>query len=326
MNEPMIRHWCEAMGDATRSTSTPTAAKDSVHGGIVAPPTMLQALDACAACEMRRATTMPRNKQHRAAQAPHRRTATPAVRRDRHCEQGYTRYLRPGDRVTAHDRDRVDLRGEGDRARHRLLHQHARRLHATRTAKRSAAMTVPRAQVQARAAAAAGRAESRRRAQPPKPTRLKPPLGHDNGWWWEASRSGELPIQRCTSCGMLRHPPRPMCGACQLDRVGQIAASGGGAVYSFTVLHYPQVPRLRVPARRARSSSSTRARARLEPGRLRPDDVKIGMRVQCSDRARRRRLRRCRSSGRRELTRWTSRSAKSRTPIRDLARGSSRRR
>ena len=42
VNEPMIRHWCEVMGDENPVYTDPEAAKNSLHGGIVAPPTMLQ--------------------------------------------------------------------------------------------------------------------------------------------------------------------------------------------------------------------------------------------------------------------------------------------
>ncbi len=38
VNQPMIRHWCEAMGDTNPAYLDPDAAKASVHGGIVAPP------------------------------------------------------------------------------------------------------------------------------------------------------------------------------------------------------------------------------------------------------------------------------------------------
>src|SRR3954468_15565727 len=43
VNTAMIRHWCEAIGDANPAYTDPAAAAESVHGGIVAPPTMLQA-------------------------------------------------------------------------------------------------------------------------------------------------------------------------------------------------------------------------------------------------------------------------------------------
>ncbi len=43
VNEAMIRHWCDAMGDANPIYTDAEAAARSVHGGLVAPPTMMQA-------------------------------------------------------------------------------------------------------------------------------------------------------------------------------------------------------------------------------------------------------------------------------------------
>src|SRR5712691_9144330 len=43
VNQPMIRHWCDAVGDADPIYTDPEAAASSRHGGIVAPPAMLQA-------------------------------------------------------------------------------------------------------------------------------------------------------------------------------------------------------------------------------------------------------------------------------------------
>jgi acyl dehydratase len=42
VNAPMIRHWCQAMGDANPAYLDAEWAARSRHGGIVAPPTMLQ--------------------------------------------------------------------------------------------------------------------------------------------------------------------------------------------------------------------------------------------------------------------------------------------
>ena len=41
VNQPMIRHWVEAVGDENPVYTQPEAAKQSVHGEIVAPPVML---------------------------------------------------------------------------------------------------------------------------------------------------------------------------------------------------------------------------------------------------------------------------------------------
>src|SRR5256885_10580777 len=43
VNQAMIRHWCDAVGDTNPVYTDPAAAAASVHGQIVAPPTMLQA-------------------------------------------------------------------------------------------------------------------------------------------------------------------------------------------------------------------------------------------------------------------------------------------
>ena len=43
VNQPMIRHWCDAMEDSNPNYTDPEFAASSPHGGIVAPPTMLQA-------------------------------------------------------------------------------------------------------------------------------------------------------------------------------------------------------------------------------------------------------------------------------------------
>ena len=43
VNQAMIRHWCDAVGDRNPVYTDPAAAAASVHAQIVAPPTMLQA-------------------------------------------------------------------------------------------------------------------------------------------------------------------------------------------------------------------------------------------------------------------------------------------
>ena len=43
VNRPMTHHWCDAIGDTNPIYVDEELAARSVHGGIVAPPTMLQA-------------------------------------------------------------------------------------------------------------------------------------------------------------------------------------------------------------------------------------------------------------------------------------------
>ena len=74
------------------------------------------------------------------------------------------------------------------------------------------------------------------------PSRIKPPLGPDNAWWWQMADQGKLGIQRCLGCDTLRHPPRPMCGECQSIEWDFVESTLEGEVYSFVVLHYPEIP------------------------------------------------------------------------------------
>jgi uncharacterized protein len=71
-------------------------------------------------------------------------------------------------------------------------------------------------------------------------TRIKPPMGLDNAWWWQLAEQGKLGIQRCLGCRTLRHPPRPMCGDCHSLDWDVLESSGKGTICSYTVLHHPQ--------------------------------------------------------------------------------------
>jgi uncharacterized OB-fold protein len=55
--------------------------------------------------------------------------------------------------------------------------------------------------------------------------------------WWDALADEKLRVQRCRSCGTLRHYPSPMCGRCQSTEVDWHPLSGRGAVHSWTITH-----------------------------------------------------------------------------------------
>lgn len=73
-------------------------------------------------------------------------------------------------------------------------------------------------------------------------SRIKPPMGHDNAWWWEMAAQNKLAIQRCTQCQTLRHPPVPVCEQCHSLEWDSIESSGQGTICSYTVLTHPQFP------------------------------------------------------------------------------------
>ena len=72
--------------------------------------------------------------------------------------------------------------------------------------------------------------------------RLTPSMTSDTQFFWDGVRAHRLLIQRCASCGALRHPPRPMCPHCQSLEWDAIESSGRGTVYSFVIPHHPPLP------------------------------------------------------------------------------------
>lgn len=101
VNEAMIHHWCDAIGDRNRAYLDREFAAKSVHGGIIAPPAMLQAW------------TMRGLRSDTPEEAAAKRAAggrksvlqildgagyTSVVATN--CEQEYFRTLRPGDQLT----------------------------------------------------------------------------------------------------------------------------------------------------------------------------------------------------------------------------------
>jgi len=59
--------------------------------------------------------------------------------------------------------------------------------------------------------------------------------------FWETAKQHRLVVQRCQDCGYFNHPPRPACDACQSQQLQFEPVSGRGTIYSFTVMHQPNV-------------------------------------------------------------------------------------
>ncbi len=258
VNEAMIRHWVEAMGDHDPVYVSDEAARRSGLEGAIAPPTMLQAwtmrgLRASLALEAARAEGRP------AGDGAHERllalmdeegmTSVVAT----NCDQTYDRPLVVGDRVLVSSV--VEAVSEAK----------ATGLGTGRfVTTRSDFVAVPDATVgpdtdpdalfkkgepvatmrfrilKFRPKAPAVPAE-------PRPRRPRPTLTQDIAFWFEGARRHQLLIQRCADCGRLRHPPLPACPHCRSFRWDSVVASGRGTVYSFVVTHHPQVPAFDYP-------------------------------------------------------------------------------
>lgn len=60
--------------------------------------------------------------------------------------------------------------------------------------------------------------------------------------FWEAAARHELRVQRCSSCGRWRHPPRPMCPACGSFEHAFEEVSGRARIWSWVIAHPPVLP------------------------------------------------------------------------------------
>lgn len=271
VNEAMIRHWCEVMGDENPVYIDADAAKKSVHGGLVAPPTMMQAW-------MLRGFAMSKPQTPTGDKQLELHTLLteygyPSVVAT-NTEQGYTRYLRPGDRLTmttvieSISEQKSTALGIGYfiNTRDTIRDQDGEEIGwITFRVLKFKPHQQPAAVTEGGSAA------------PSKPKRLKPPMGHDNGWWWEGVERGEVLIQKCAGCGKLRHPPRPMCPECQSTKWAGQKASGRGTVYSYTVLHYPKFPGYEFPLACGLIELEEGTRLVTNIVGCEPDQIRIGM-------------------------------------------------
>jgi uncharacterized protein len=232
VNLAMVRHWCEAMGDTNPVYLDAAAAEGSVHGGVVAPPTMLQAWVMHGLAGAQRSGDGPYD-QLTDLLASRGFTSVVAT----NCDQTYDRYLHPGDRlsmvttITAVSPQKDTALGTG----HFVT---TRQDYLDDSGERVGSMEFRIIRFRPRTQA------------PPAsegPTRPQPATTRDTGWWFEALADGELRIQRCSDCGLLRHPPGPMCPSCHALAFDSVPLSGTGTIHSFVVVHYPQVPGLEYP-------------------------------------------------------------------------------
>jgi uncharacterized OB-fold protein len=114
----------------------------------------------------------------------------------------------------------------------------------------------------------------------PEPAVMRPPVTPDTVFFWAGTAEGELRIQRCSSCGALRHPPGPMCPDCGDPQAGEyVVASGTGKIYSYVVHHHPPVPGKKAPFIVALVELAEGVRVLGELRGITPDQVRIGMAV-----------------------------------------------
>lgn len=111
-------------------------------------------------------------------------------------------------------------------------------------------------------------------------TRLGPSITPDTQFFWDGVRDNRLLIQRCTACGTLRHPPRPMCPRCNALTWDTVESSGRGEVFSFVMPLHPPYPWFDYPYIVVLVDLEEGVRLVSNLCDVAPDDVTIGMPVE----------------------------------------------
>jgi len=270
VNQAMIRHWCDALGDSNPVYTDPAVAGRSVHGGIVAPPTMLHAwMLPGLAPEPTEGDKL--NELLGLLDAAGFR-AVVAV----NCEQEYRRYLRLGDVLTQTSviEEVTEEKKTGLGTGHFVTYG------TTFRDQEGAEVGTMRFRILKFRPAARAAAASAAPAAAAKPVRPRPTLSYDNEFYWAGVQRHELLIQRCTACQRLRHPPRPMCPHCQSLRWDTVRASGRGTVHSFVVFHYPAFPAFELPYVVAVIELAEGTRVVTNLIKVAPQAVRVGMAVE----------------------------------------------
>lgn len=62
--------------------------------------------------------------------------------------------------------------------------------------------------------------------------------------FWDFCGQRSLRFQSCARCGVIRHPPMPVCAACHALESKWLAADSDVELFTYTVVHHPNHPAL----------------------------------------------------------------------------------
>jgi 3-oxo-4,17-pregnadiene-20-carboxyl-CoA hydratase alpha subunit len=271
VNQPMIRHWVEAVGDENPVYVDPQAAANSVHGQIVAPPVMLQAW------VMRGVRPRPSsggNARDELMRLLDDAGYTSVVATN--CEQEYHRYLHLGDHLST----TTTIESVSDEKATALGVGHFVTTRVDYRCDDGELVGTMRFRILKFKPGTGRSAAAEEETERERPRRPRPALTQDNAFWFEGARQHRLLIQRCKQCGTLRHPPSPMCAECRSYEWDVVDASGRGTVYSFVVNHYPQVPAFDYPLAVGLIELEEGTRLVANVIGIDPGDIRIGMPVE----------------------------------------------
>ena len=269
VNQPMVDHWLDAIGDMNPIYTDDAAARAAGHPGIVAPPAMIQVWTMAGLGGVR-ADDDPLGKiLGMFDEAGYIGVVAT------NCEQTYHRYLRPGEQVSvaAELTDVVGPKqtalGEGFFITQKItwsvgdedVADMMWRIMKFRPADQAAGSAVPE--------------------DLDPELMMRPAPSKDTQFFWDGVDAHELRIQKRPD-GTLQHPPVPALWNDKQTPTDYVVASGKGSVFSFVVHHAPQVPGRTLPFVIALVELDEGVRMLGELRNVDPAEVKIGMRVQAT--------------------------------------------
>jgi uncharacterized OB-fold protein/acyl dehydratase len=267
VNQPMIDHWTDALGDANPIYNDESAAKEAGHPGIVAPPAMIQVWTMMGLGGVRPDDDPLGKILGLFDDAGYIGVVAT------NCEQTYHRYLRPGEEVSV-AAELTDVVGPkrtalgeaffitqritwsvGDEDVAEMMWRIMKFIPADRE---QAPSSVPD-DLDADSA-------------------MRPASSKDTKFFWEGVNAHELRVQRRED-GSLQHPPVPALWLDKEQDTEYVVASGKGTVFSFVVHHAPKVPGRTPPFVIALVELEEGVRMLGELRNVDPSTVEIGMPV-----------------------------------------------
>jgi len=273
VNQPMIDHWLDAMGDRNPIYFDEQAATAAGHPGTVAPPAMIQVWTMMGLGGVRPDDDPLGKILELFDDAGYIGVVAT------NCEQTYHRYLRPGEEVSV-AAELTDVVGPkqtalgegffitqkiswtvGDDVEDTVAEMIWRIMKFRPAENDSAPSSVP--------------------DDLDADSMMRPASSRDTKFFWDGVNAHELRIQKRPD-GSLQHPPVPALWQDKEKPTDYVVASGRGTVFSFVVHHAPKVPGRTLPFVIALVELEEGVRMLGELRNADPASVEIGMPVRAT--------------------------------------------
>lgn len=279
VNQPMIRHWVEAIGDDNPIYVDDEAARAAGHPGVVAPPAMIQVWT-MAGLRGRRSDDDPLSKMMQLFDDAGYVGVVAT-----NCEQTYHRYLRPGEEVSisAELTDVIGPKntalGEGYFINQKMTWSTIVDGHEDVVAEMD--WRIMKFKPKESEGSSTETSASAVPDDLDADNMMRPSSSKDTKFFWDGVNAHELRIQKRPD-GTLVHPPVPALWQDKELPTDYVVASGKGTVFSFVVHHAPKVPGRKPPFVIALVELDEGVRMLGELRSVDPATVEIGMPVRAT--------------------------------------------